>query len=123
MRLNKIVLGSLAALLFAAASFAAQAGDLSGTWSLTVQTGMGSGNPTIVLEQDGEALSGTYRGQLGESDLTGAVDGNSFEFSFTVEGMGQAMTTTYEGEIDGDEISGAVDMGGLGEGSFTGTRQ
>src|SRR4051812_13726272 len=40
--------------------------DVSGTWTMAVETAAGSGTPTIVLKQDGETLSGHYSGQLGE---------------------------------------------------------
>jgi hypothetical protein len=103
----------------------AVAGDaeLTGTWNLTVQTAAGAGNPTLVLEQDGNSVTGTYRGQLGESPVEGTVNGSEFELTFNVSSPMGAMDVRYAGEITDDQIQGTVAMGQLGQGSFTGTRQ
>ena len=59
-----------------AAVTAAQAVNVTGTWTFTVETGQGSGTPTITFKQDGEKLTGHYSSQtLGEADLTGTVKG------------------------------------------------
>src|SRR5262249_3632691 len=45
--------------------------DVSGAWSVTVETEAGSGNPSFTFKQEGEKLSGKYKGAFGEADLTG----------------------------------------------------
>lgn len=108
-------------LLFAAAAFAA---DLSGTWKFDVDTDAGSGSPTFMLKQDGEKLSGTYHGQLGDAPVTGTAKGNNFEFSFKVNNDGADLTVKYTGVLDGDKkVKGTIDFGSLGKGSFTGAKQ
>ncbi|MFV8227053.1 hypothetical protein ACNKXV_13975, partial [Christiangramia aquimixticola] len=65
-------------LLIFAFGFFAQAQtkiDLTGTWTVDVQTDMGSGNPTFVLKQEGEKITGTYSGSLGDSQVTGTLKG------------------------------------------------
>ena len=59
----------------------AQKVDISGEWLFTVETGMGSGSPNITFKQDGEKLTGTYSGQLGNTAFTGSVVGTTMEFS------------------------------------------
>ena len=98
--------------------------DLSGTWSFTVETGAGSGVPTIALKQDGEKLAGHYSGQLGEADLTGSVKGQQIVFTFTVEAQGTKLVCTYTGSIENkDALKGTVDIAGLATGTFTAKRQ
>ena len=58
------------AVVFSAAVLAAQKFDLTGEWIFEVQTDQGSGSPTIILKQDGDKLTGRYKGQLGDSDIT-----------------------------------------------------
>ena len=113
----------IVAVAFLAASVAAQKINLSGEWAFEVQTDQGSGSPTIVFKQDGDKLTGRYKGQLGEADLTGTVSGKTLKFSFTGDAQGTAFTVTYEGEIESnDAVKGKVDLAGMATGTFTGKR-
>jgi hypothetical protein len=38
---------------------------------MAVETSAGSGSPTFILVQKGDAFSGSYKGQLGEGTFTG----------------------------------------------------
>ena len=98
--------------------------DVSGKWLFTVQTGAGSGSPTMDFKQDGERLTGHYSGQLGEADLKGTVKGNTIEFTFATDVQGYHLESTYSGTIDKDTMKGTVSITGLGtEGSFSAKRQ
>ena len=59
--------------------------DVTGTWAFQVETGAGTGTPTMTFKQDGEKLSGHYSGQLGEAPLTGTIKGNAIEFTIDVD--------------------------------------
>ena len=108
----------LAVTLFAVNVFAA---DISGTWEATVQTSAGNGTPTFVLKQDGEKLTGTYAGTLGNAPVTGTVKGNDVTLEFDVSGT----KVTYTGKIDsaGKKIEGTCDYGGQASGTFTATKK
>lgn len=116
----------LAALLavgaFAIAQMAAAA-DVTGTWIMAVETGAGSGSPTFVLVQKGDALSGSYKGQLGEAQVTGTVKGDDVTIEYKVDGPAGSLAVKYSGKTDGKTMSGKVSLGQLGEGTFTGTKQ
>lgn len=103
---------------FATLLFAA---DVTGTWNAKVQLGDQSGSPTFVLKQDGEKLTGTYSGALGEAPLTGTVKGNEVTFDFEASGA----HVHYEGKVDkdGNKIEGTVDYGGQASGTFVATRK
>jgi hypothetical protein len=96
--------------------------DLTGTWNFQVETQAGSGSPSFTFKQDGEKLSGKYKGMLGEADLTGTVKGDQVEFSFKISGQIEG-TVTYTGTTDGKEIKGKAKFAELGEGTFTGKKQ
>ena len=101
----------------------AQKIDLTGEWVFDVQTEAGGGSPTFVLKQDGEKLTGKYKGLFGEADLNGTVSGKTMKFSFNADAQGTAITVTYEGEVESNSaIKGKVDLGGVGSGTFTGKR-
>jgi hypothetical protein len=77
------------------------AADVSGTWQLTVETNQGAGSPTVVFQQRGEQLTGTFHSQIfGEAKITGSVKGNSIEFGFEGEAGGQKIKVSYKGTIE-----------------------
>ncbi|HEY7181079.1 MAG TPA: hypothetical protein VIC84_06655 [Blastocatellia bacterium] len=96
--------------------------DVTGSWSVTVETEAGSGTPSFTFKQEGEKLTGHYKGLLGEADLTGTVKGDKIEFSFKVTSQIEG-TVTYSGETDGKTIKGKVSLAGVGEGTFSGKKQ
>jgi hypothetical protein len=93
--------------------------DVSGTWSFQVETGAGSGTPTMTFKQDGGKLTGHYSGQLGEAPLTGTVKGNAVEFSFDASIQGTDLHVVYSGTAEKDSMKGTVKLGDVGEGTFT----
>lgn len=110
----------------APAASAPQAGgvNITGDWSVTVETSAGSGNPSFTFKQDGEKLTGMYKGQLGEGSLTGTVKGADISFSVKVNAQGQDLTIVYTGKIESkDGMKGKVVLGELGEGTWTGKRK
>ena len=123
--MTKLKMG-LATLLAIAAFTVAQvaaAADVTGTWIMAVETGAGSGSPTFVLVQKGEALSGTYKGQLGEAQVTGTVKGDEVTIDYKVDGQAGSLAVKYWGKTDGKTMTGKVSLGQLGEGTFKGTKQ
>ena len=115
------------AVLFAIGAFTiaqlAAAADVTGTWIMAVETSAGSGSPTFVLVQKGEALSGSYKGQLGEAQVTGTVKGDDVTIEYKVDGQAGSLAVKYSGKTDGKTMRGNVSLGPLGEGTFTGTKQ
>jgi hypothetical protein len=96
--------------------------DLTGAWSVTVETEAGSGNPSFTFKQEGEKLTGKYKGLLGEFDVTGTVKGDKVDFSFKATGQVEGVVT-YSGTTDGKTMKGKLSLAGLGEGTFTGKKQ
>jgi hypothetical protein len=106
---------------------ASGAADISGTWNFSVDLDNGShGDPTFVFKQEGEKLTGTYKGPLGEYKVTGTVTGAKavFGFDFTQEGVtGKA---TYTGTVENPtKMAGTVEFTGdaRGNGKWTATKK
>jgi hypothetical protein len=103
---------------------AAGAADITGTWQFNVTTDMGSGTPTFTLKQDGEKVSGNYKGQLGEAPVTGTVKGSDVRMSFKVNFQGQDVELVYTGKIQAkDAMQGTAKLGELGEATWTAKKQ
>jgi hypothetical protein len=93
--------------------------DVTGTWSFQVETGAGTGTPTMTFKQEGEKLTGHYSGQLGEAPLNGTVKGTAVEFAIDVEVQGTAVHIVYSGKVEKDSMKGTVKLADFGEGTFT----
>jgi hypothetical protein len=123
-RVVRLILSALAAVFLVGVTCVAGQQDVTGTWKVTVESQAGTGNPTVVLKQDGEKLTGTYKGQLGEAPLQGTLKGNDISFGFKVNVQGQDLQIDYVGTVEGGKsMKGKVKLGDLGEGTFTGTKE
>lgn len=96
--------------------------DISGAWVFTVETDQGSGSPTFTFKQEGEKLTGTYKGLFGEAPLEGTVKGKEVKFSFKVDAQGVEAVISYSGAIEGSSMKGTAKLGDLGSGTWTAKR-
>ena len=93
--------------------------DVTGTWNVEIDLGGNSGTPEFTFKQEGDKVTGKYKGQFGDADLTGKVTGDAIEFSFEVQGNKIA----YKGTIAKDSMKGEADYAGQAEGTWTGKRK
>jgi len=115
--MRTLALVVLAAMLLVAAP--AQAADIGGDWSITVNSGQGPIPATLTLKVEGEKLTGVITGgEGGEMPLEGTVKDNEFTFSFWYGEIPVTMT----GKVDGDTIKGTFDAGGQDGGDWSGKR-
>ena len=110
-------------LVFCLASAALEPAKVADRWNVALEIGSITGHPTLELKQDGDKLTGTYRGRYGASALEGTVQDNKIEFSVTINAEGQPTAGYFAGKVDGDnKMSGVVEFEGAGEGTWTAAR-
>ena len=103
---------------------AADKADITGAWAFAVETPAGTGTPTFTFKQEGEKLTGQYKGQFGEAPLTGSIKGNKIDFSIKISAQGQETTIKYAGTVEKDgTMKGTAEFGDLGSGTWTAKRQ
>jgi L-seryl-tRNA(Ser) seleniumtransferase len=107
--------------LFCMTAYAAPV-NVAGQWNVSLELGSIVGHPTLDLKQDGEKLTGTYRGRYGAAPLEGAVKENQIGFTVTMNAEGQEVSGYFSGTVDGDKMSGSVEFEGAGEGTWSATR-
>jgi cytochrome c556 len=102
---------------------AASASDMTGVWEFSVELDSGgTGSPTFTLKQEGEKITGTYKGALGEAPVTGTVKGTDVTLSYKITAQGQEIVGTYAGKLTGsDSMTGTVtfSLADLGKGKWT----
>lgn len=108
----------------ASASAAPQVPDLSGAWTLTVQSPNGTGTREVTINQEGNALTGYISSSMATGEIRGSVEGDQVFFVAVVAMDSGDFEITYQATLrDGMLVDGVVDFGDYGAGTFTGKRK
>jgi len=100
----------------------ARAGNMSGTWTISLSVNGQSVPGTLVLRQQGGALSGSMQTQVGTTEFSnGTVNGNAIHVVTKTTIQGQEVDLTIEATVTGNSMSGTMTTA-LGAAPFTGTR-
>ena len=111
------------AIVPSSATAAAPTADISGTWTTEFDSQVGKQSYTYTFTVAGGTLTGHSKSNLGESDLTGTVDGDKVTFVENLDYQGTPLAITYTGQIvSGAEIKFKRDVGGQGGEEFTAKR-
>ena len=97
--------------------------NVSGSWTLTVESPMGTRDSNAELTQTGEQLTGKVVSQRGEVPIIGTVKGNDVAFGMSVNMQGQSLQIDYTGTVATDAMSGTVKFGDFGDGKWTAKRK
>lgn len=108
-----------------ATSTAAAKTDLTGSWGITIELPNMTATPTMVLEQEGETLTGDYvSAQYGKFPIAGTVKGNDVNFSFAMNVEGNSLQVTYTAKVEADgSLKGSVGYGDMMSGTFSAARK
>lgn len=103
--------------LIAVFTLTAYAADVTGTWKGTAETENGTIERTFVFHVDGTKLTGeTTSEMLGKSAIEdGKVDGDTLEFTISVNFQGNDAKIHYKGKVSGDEIHFTASIGDSGQ--------
>lgn len=115
--------GAVVATVPSAAIAAAPTADISGTWVTEFDSQVGKQTYTYTFKVEGNTLTGHSKSNLGESDLTGTVDGDKVTFVENLDYQGTPLAITYTGQIvSAGEIKFKRDVAGQGGEEFTAKR-
>jgi hypothetical protein len=120
------LLGSGSSILFSSSAFtqtstptSQQIPNIAGTWKMSI---LGENrSATCTLIQKGKALTGTFRGQMGDLPLTGTIT-TAKNITFSAKSM--FGTLNFAGTVDGQTMKGIVDLPmGRGRKNWTASKQ
>jgi hypothetical protein len=78
---------------------------VTGNWTASFDTQIGTRNYTYQLKADGSKLTGKATSQHGESEIQeGKVEGDKVSFVENLTYQGMTIRIEYTGKISGDEI-------------------
>ena len=117
---SKLALLTAALLLALVPAFGA---DVTGKWTASFETQIGTQNYTYDFKVDGGKLTGTAKSQNGESQITeGVVGGDDITFVEMLDFQGQSIRIVYKGKISGDEIKFTRQVGEVAAEEFVAKR-
>lgn len=100
----------------------APAANLAGKWDVNVQFYSSTSQHGFTLEQDGNWLSGTHKGDLDTRNVSGTIDGNLMKLASTIPIIGDNLTFLFSGIVNGDTMSGDIHLGEYRTAKFTAQR-
>ncbi|MBI2690230.1 MAG: aminotransferase class V-fold PLP-dependent enzyme [Acidobacteria bacterium] len=101
---------------------AAPAADVSGRWDIDVEFFSSRSQHTLTLEQTGNRLRGSHKGDFSVRDVFGTIEGDKITLQSTDSRPGDTITFTFSGSLSGDTFSGPVYMGEYLDAKFSAKR-
>ena len=93
-----------------------------GTWTIAIETPMGTRNTTLVLSTEGGVLKGRQsEGSESTEIADGTVNGSQLAWKVSISNP-MPMDLDFTAEVDGDKISGKAATMMFGSFPFTGQR-
>jgi hypothetical protein len=77
--------------------------SVAGAWNIKVSGAAGTADQKIDLKQDGNKISGTFKGPRQSGTIEGTVDGNNINFRVKAH-----VPLDYVGTVDGDTMKGTL---------------
>lgn len=95
---------------------------LKGHWDMEVKFFSSVSKQSIIIEQDGNWLEGSHKGEFSVRDLQGIVEGNEIKMRSSDRQIADNITFSFSGTVKDDVMSGSVYMGEYMTATFTAKR-
>ncbi len=96
--------------------------NLSGRWDVEVQYALSASQHSFTIEQDGNWIQGTHKGDFDTKNMVGTIDGDEVKIKSTIPIVGNIIIYLFSGKVSGDTISGDIHMGEYLTAKFTAKR-
>jgi seryl-tRNA(Sec) selenium transferase len=92
--------------------------SVAGTWAVSIQYVRGEGEQHFALQQSGNDLTGTQKGELYTTALKGSIHGDQIELQSNMRLSGGGISWHFTGVVQGKSASGTVTMGEYGKATW-----
>ena len=96
--------------------------NLSGRWDVEVHYALSTSQHSFTIEQDGNWIQGTHKGDMDTKNMVGTIDGDEVKIKSTIPIVGNIIIYLFSGKVSGDTISGDIHMGEYLTAKFTAKR-
>ncbi|WP_306549940.1 aminotransferase class V-fold PLP-dependent enzyme [Daejeonella sp.] len=85
--------------------------NLSGRWDVEVHYALSASQHSFTIEQDGNWIQGTHKGDFDTKNMVGTIDGDEVKIKSTIPIVGNIIIYLFAGKVSADTISGDIHMG------------
>ena len=100
----------------------APAAILTGRWEANIEFFSSKGKHMLNLEQDGNWIQGSHKGDFTVRDMVGTIEGDKIILKSVERGDADNVPFIFSGTMSGDSFSGEIFMGEYRTAKFTATR-
>lgn len=97
--------------------------DVTGDWTVTVESPQGTTSIDATMKQTGEDLTGSITSPMGAVDFKGKVVKDALDVSYTLNLQGNNIEIKMTGTVAGDSITGNLNFAGMGDVPWTAKRK
>jgi D-glucosaminate-6-phosphate ammonia-lyase len=98
------------------------AATINGRWDATIEFFSSKSQHILFIEQDGNWIQGSHKGDFSTRELAGTIEGNLVKLRSVDRHIADNITFIFSGTLSNDTISGQIHMGEYRTASFTATR-
>jgi L-seryl-tRNA(Ser) seleniumtransferase len=88
--------------------------NIAGAWEVEIQYEVGSARHKLVLEAEGNRITGTHTGWAYQGGLKGEINGGRIKMRSTLPADGNVLSYVFTGSVTGQALSGDVRIGEYG---------
>ena len=96
--------------------------NLTGRWDVTVEFYSSKSQHTFFIEQDGNWIKGSHKGDFSMRDMVGILDGDQVKLSSSDRHVADHIPFIFYGTASDEKMSGQIFMGEYIRASFTAAR-
>jgi D-glucosaminate-6-phosphate ammonia-lyase len=100
----------------------APAANISGRWDVDVEFFSSRSQHTLYIEQDGNWIQGSHKGDFSVRDMVGMVEGDKVTLRSVDRRPGNSVTFIFAGTLSAGTISGPIHLGEYLTAKFTAKR-
>ena len=100
----------------------APSADVSGRWDVDVEFFSSRSQHTLQIEQDGNWIRGSHKGDFSVRELVGMIEGDTVTLRSVDQRPGNSITFIFAGTLSGGTISGPIHLGEYLTARFTARR-
>jgi hypothetical protein len=90
---------------------AAPSVNVAGRWDVEIEFYSSKSQHSFFIEQDGNWLQGSHKGDFSMRDMVGTVEGDKVKLSSSDRHIADNIPFIFSGTVAGDAISGQIYMG------------
>jgi hypothetical protein len=101
---------------------ASPAVNISGRWDVEIEFYSSKSQHTFFLEQDGNWLQGSHKGDFSMRDIAGTLDGDQVKLSSSDRHLADNIPFVFSGKVEGEKMSGQIYLGEYINAKFSAVR-